>query len=203
MVERLRREDSHRYRCRLELSVGIFQSVIPTRLTVEAPDGNVSVVTGAEGGSATLPCVFPPPAPNREPLAVTWMRKDPYRHIVTFRPQADGSWAAENGATRLELVGNPERGNASTRIEPLMVEDSHDYLCLMEFHNRNKSSVYPPYTDQYQRELRMRVTPVAQNYLVVIFWIPFGLKTLVLLVMCVILYRDKLSKRGDGSIAGS
>ncbi|XP_078252965.1 uncharacterized protein LOC144592311 [Rhinoraja longicauda] len=205
MVERLRLEDGdwYQYRCSLDLSVGTFQPMFTTRLTVEAPDGNVSVVTGTEGGSATLPCVFPPPAPEHVPLAFTWMRKDPYRHIVTFRPQADGSWAPENGATRLELVGNPERGNASTRIEPLMVEDSHGYLCLVEFHNRKKRRGHSPYIDQYQRELRLRVTPVAQNYLVVIFWIPFGLKTLVLLVMCAILYRDKLSKREDGSIAGS
>ncbi|XP_078252963.1 uncharacterized protein LOC144592308 [Rhinoraja longicauda] len=135
-----------------------------------------------------------------------------HRHVQT---QADGSWAAENGATRLELVGNPERGNATTRIERLMVEDSHGYLCLVDVRKSDnydptkdvaeklRSSVQPPYIEQYQRELRLRVTPVAQNYLVVIFWIPFGLKTLVLLVMCAILYRDKLSKREDGSIAGS
>ncbi|XP_078252964.1 sialoadhesin-like [Rhinoraja longicauda] len=209
MMERLSREDGDLYRCGLELSVGSLQSAIPTRLIVEAPAGNVSVVTGTEGGSATLPCVFPPPAPGHVPLAVTWMRKDPYRHIVTFRPQADGSWAAENGATLLELVGNPERGNATTRIEPLMVEDSRGYLCLVDVrksdHYRDpaKRIPFPPYTDQYQRVLWLWVTPVAQNYLVVIFWIPFGLKTLVLLVMCAILYRDKLSKREDGSIAGS
>ncbi|XP_078286760.1 uncharacterized protein LOC144611499 [Rhinoraja longicauda] len=178
MMKQLRREDGHQYRCRLELSVGSFQSVIPTQLTVKAPGGNVSVVTGTEGVSATLPCVFPPPASNRGPLAVTWMRKDPYRHIVTFRPQADGSWAAENGATRLELVGNPERGNATTRIEPLMVEDSHGYLCLVEVRKPAdydptkyvaewlRSSVHPPYTDQYQRELQLRVTPVSSTQLV-------------------------------------
>ncbi|XP_055488089.1 uncharacterized protein LOC129695295 [Leucoraja erinacea] len=215
MVEPLRRVDRDKYRCRLELNVGKFQSVIPTELTVEGPGGDVSVVNGTEGGSATLPCVYRQSPHYPRALTVTWMRKDPYRHIVTFRPQADGSWAAENGATRFELVGDPELGNASTRIKQLSVEDSDGYLCLVEFNKTEnnaainnvdekfKSSVHPPFTHQYQREvqlqvqLRVRITPVTQSYKVLILWIPLGLKTIVLLVMCVIFYRDKLSKRED------
>ncbi|XP_032873095.1 sialic acid-binding Ig-like lectin 15 [Amblyraja radiata] len=134
MVERLSREDDGAwYRCRVELNVGNLHAVDPTRLTVRAAVVNVSVVTGTEGASATLACVFPPPALNHILHKVTWMRKDPYRHIVAFRPQADGSWAAENGATRFELVGDPELGSVSTRIKQLSGEDSHDYLCLVEF----------------------------------------------------------------------
>ncbi|XP_032874368.1 uncharacterized protein LOC116971356 [Amblyraja radiata] len=211
MMERLRWEDWDIYRCRLELSVGNFQSVIPTQLTVEDLDGDVSVVTETEGGSATLPCVYRQSLNHRSALTVTWMRKDPYRHIVTFRHQADGSWAAENGATRFELVGNPERENASTRINQLSVEDSDGYLCLVEFSKEKnydpikyideklRSSVHPPYTHQYQREvqLRVRITSVTQSYKVLILWIPLGLKTIFLSLMCVIFYYDKLSKSGD------
>ncbi|XP_051875942.1 uncharacterized protein LOC127572573 isoform X3 [Pristis pectinata] len=133
MVERLSREDGGRYRCRVELNVGTFQTLIPTVLSVRAPDGNGSVVTATEGDSATLPCMFTLSRRFPNLHTVTWVRKDPYLHIVTFTHHGNGSWAAENGVTRYELVGDPEQGNASTRIKQLRAEDSDGYLCLVEF----------------------------------------------------------------------
>ncbi|XP_055521110.1 uncharacterized protein LOC129715273 isoform X2 [Leucoraja erinacea] len=196
MVGRLSREDDGAtFRCQVDLNIGSFHTVVPTRLTVISSGENVSVVTGTEGASATLSCVFPPPPLKHAPLAVTWMRKDPYRHIVTFRPQADGSWAAENGATRFELVGNPERGNASTWIKQLRVDDSHDYLCLVPIRKPEAKYLYilyPPFIHQYQRELRLRVTPVTQVAPIVILCIPLGLKTFALLVMSFIYCSAKL-----------
>ncbi|XP_032874362.1 uncharacterized protein LOC116971354 [Amblyraja radiata] len=213
MVAPLRREDSDKYRCRLELNVGKFESLIPTQLTVEAPGGNVSVVNGTEGDSATLPCVYPQSLYYPRALAVTWMRKDPYRHIVTFRPQAGGSWAAENGATRFELVGDPVKENASTRINQLSVKDSHGYLCLVEFdktENKDvikyvdegyKTSVHPPYTHQYQREVQLRVritsgTPIQLlNYILPIL--------ILLLMLCILLIIILWKKGAFSSVMGS
>ncbi|XP_055488063.1 uncharacterized protein LOC129695285 isoform X2 [Leucoraja erinacea] len=209
MVEPLRRVDRDKYRCRVDLNVGSFQSLIPTQLTVEDLDGDVSVVNGTEGGSATLPCVYrqSPHYPNA--LTVTWMRKDPYRHFVTFRHQAGGSWAAENGATRFELVGDPELGNASTRIKQLSVEDSGGYLCLVEFNKTEnnaindvakgfKNSVHPPFTHQYQREVQLQVTPGPSNPL------NYILPILILLLMLCILLIIILWKKGVfSSVMGS
>ncbi|XP_072903738.1 myeloid cell surface antigen CD33-like [Hemitrygon akajei] len=58
MVERLNRSDGGRYRCRVELNVGIFQTAVLTYLSVRAPGESVPVLNGTEGASTTLPlCV--------------------------------------------------------------------------------------------------------------------------------------------------
>ncbi|XP_072903859.1 uncharacterized protein [Hemitrygon akajei] len=205
MVERLKRSDGGRYWCRVELNVGKFQTAVLTDLFVRAPGESVPVLNGTEGASATLPCVFTRP---RQRLlnahTVTWMRKDPYRHIVTFRHYRNGSWAAENGVTRYELVGDPELGNAWIRIKQLRVEDSHSYLCLAEFRTRkhdywpNRDRVTPPYIHVIQSEIQLQVRPgTGASETVRMLCIPLGLKTLALLVMGAVLYGDKLRKRRD------
>ncbi|XP_060678794.1 sialic acid-binding Ig-like lectin 15 [Hemiscyllium ocellatum] len=132
MMEGLSREDVGFYRCRVELNIGNFQTWYGTRLEVEAAQGNVSVVSGTEGDSVTLPCIFSrwyyPPLST-----VTWMRKEPCQHIVTFTAQSQGTWTTGHGGNRYELIGNPEEGNASTRINQLSVRDNHTYLCLVEY----------------------------------------------------------------------
>ncbi|XP_051875943.1 uncharacterized protein LOC127572574 [Pristis pectinata] len=208
MVERLSREDGGRYRCRVKLNVGTFQTLILTALSVRAPDGNGSVVTGTEGSSATLPCVFTRYQFYHNLHTVTWVRKDPYRHIVTFRHHRNGSWAAENGVTRYELVGDPEQGNASTRIKQLSAEDSDGYLCLVEFrkpdyyrypffgHNPDYK-IDHPFIHLSQCEVRLRVRAVSKAFPAVILCTPLGLKTLALLVMCVVFYSEKRRKGRD------
>ncbi|XP_072904067.1 uncharacterized protein [Hemitrygon akajei] len=204
MVERLNRSDDGRYRCRVELNVGNFQTVVLTDLSVRAPGESVPVLNGTEGASATLPCVFTRPPQNLTAHTVTWMRKDPYRHIVTFRHQGNGSWAAENGVTRYELVEDPELGNAWIRIKQLRVEDSHSYLCLAEFRKSNHdyssygNHVKPPFIHVIQSEIRLQVRPgTGASETVLMLCIPLGLKTLALLVMGAVLYGDKLRKRQD------
>ncbi|XP_072113193.1 uncharacterized protein [Mobula birostris] len=126
-------------------------------------------MTGTEGASATLPCEFTRPPQSLTAHTVTWMRKDPYRHIVTFRRYENGSWAAENGVTRYELVGDPERGNASIRIKQLSVEDSHSYLCLAAFRKKNhdysfdRDHVKPPFIHVFQSEIQLQVRPANSN----------------------------------------
>ncbi|XP_060698504.1 sialic acid-binding Ig-like lectin 15 isoform X4 [Hemiscyllium ocellatum] len=96
---------------------------------------NVPVVSGTEGDSVTLPCIFK--TRSYPPLTtVTWMRKEPYQHIVTFTAQSQGTWTTGHGGNRYELIGNPEEGNASTRIHQLSVRDNHTYLCLVEYRSR-------------------------------------------------------------------
>ncbi|XP_055488088.1 hepatitis A virus cellular receptor 1-like isoform X2 [Leucoraja erinacea] len=183
-VEQLGQEDNGLYQCNVNNIDGhpLLQKVI--HLTVRAR--NVSLVTGTEGASATLPCVFSPPLPRHMPRTVTWMRKDRYRQIVAFRPQADRSWAAENGTTRFELVGNPEQGNASTRIKQLRVEDSDGYLCLVFS------------TDHlFQCEIQLQVATAPQFSNTLILYIALGVKSLVLLVMGFILIRDKTRRNRD------
>ncbi|XP_072904064.1 sialoadhesin-like [Hemitrygon akajei] len=201
MVERLNRSDGGRYRCRVELNVGKFNTAVLTDLSVRAPGESVPVLNGTEGDSATLPCVFTRPQQSLSAHTVTWMRKDPYRHIVTFRRIRNGSWGAENGVTRYELVGDPELGNASTRIKELRVSDSHSYLCLAAFRERNhdySSYVKSPFIHVIQSEIQLQVTPrTGASETVLMLCIPLGLKTLALLVMGAVLYGDKLRKRQD------
>ncbi|XP_059829787.1 uncharacterized protein LOC132396281 isoform X1 [Hypanus sabinus] len=206
MVERLNRSDGGRYWCRVELNVGKFRTVLLTNLSVGAPGESVPVLNGTEGASATLPCVFTRPPQNLTAHTVTWMRKDPYRHIVTFRHYENGSWAVENGVTRYKLVGDPELGNASTRIKQLRVEDSHSYLCLAEFrksqhdyyHWPRGDRVKPPYMHVIQSEIQLQVTPgTGASETMLMLCSPLGLKTLALLVMGAVLYCDKLRKRRD------
>ncbi|XP_072903749.1 uncharacterized protein [Hemitrygon akajei] len=206
MVERLNQSDGGRYRCRVELNVGKIQTAVLTNLSVRAPGESVPVLNGTEGASATLPCVFTRPQQSLTAHTVTWMRKDPYRHIVTFRHRGNGLWAAENGVTRYELVGDPELGNASTRIKQLRVSDSHNYLCLAEFrksehyyyHLPNGDHIKPPYIHVIQSEIQLQVRPgTGASETVLMLCIPLGLKTLALLVMGAVLYGDKLRKRQD------
>uniref|UniRef100_UPI00398E9F79 sialic acid-binding Ig-like lectin 10 isoform X2 n=1 Tax=Pristiophorus japonicus TaxID=55135 RepID=UPI00398E9F79 len=132
MMERLSQADNAGYRCGVELNIAKFRTSIGTRLSVRAASGNGSVVRGTEGASVTLPCMFTP-SDYTNLTTVTWMRKEPYQHVVTFRAQSNGSWTTVNGGNRYELIGNPKEGNASTRIKQLSVKDNHTYLCLVEY----------------------------------------------------------------------
>ncbi|XP_072113663.1 uncharacterized protein [Mobula birostris] len=166
MVQRLKRSDGGQYQCYIPDISGMFVTMGYTQLTVRASDGKDLEVTGTEGASATLPCEFTRPPQSLISLTVTWMRKTPYRHIVTFRRQASGSWAAENGVTRYELVGDPELGNASTRIKQLSVEDSHSYLCLAELKIRTDNEFTSSliiHLSLYEAHLRMRAEMIQTN----------------------------------------
>ncbi|XP_072903737.1 uncharacterized protein [Hemitrygon akajei] len=113
------------------------------------------------------------------------MRKDPYRHIVTFRRIRNGSWAAESGVTRYELVGDPELGNAWIRIKQLRVEDSHSYLCLAEFRKSehdDSSNINPPYIHVIQSEIQLQVRPANSNSLIYVVVV-----LVLLLLVCVLL----------------
>ncbi|XP_060703194.1 sialic acid-binding Ig-like lectin 15 [Hemiscyllium ocellatum] len=132
MMEGLSRENDGFYRCCVELNIGSFETLLGTDLEVIAAQGNVPVVSGEEGDSVTLPCIFE----TMEFLnltTVTWMRKKPYQHIITFTAQSQGTWTTVHSGNRYELIGNPEEGNASTRINQLSVRDNHTYLCLVEY----------------------------------------------------------------------
>ncbi|XP_043542464.1 sialic acid-binding Ig-like lectin 15 [Chiloscyllium plagiosum] len=87
MMEGLSWEDAGPYRCHVELNIGKFQTQYRTRLKVEDVQGDVSVVSGTEGDSVTLPCIFRS-WDSHTLTTVTWMRKEPYQHIVTFTAQS-------------------------------------------------------------------------------------------------------------------
>ncbi|XP_060703207.1 polymeric immunoglobulin receptor-like [Hemiscyllium ocellatum] len=150
MMEGLNQEDAGSYRCRVELNINNFGSGKGTRLEVEASQENVSVVSGTEGDSVTLPCIFRR-WDSHVLTNVTWMRKEPYQHIVTFTAQSQGNWTTGHGGNRYELIGNPEEGNASTRINQLRVRDNHTYLCLVEYRSR-RNLLY-----LIQKETRLQV----------------------------------------------
>ncbi|XP_067885263.1 junctional adhesion molecule-like isoform X2 [Heterodontus francisci] len=189
MMERLIRADSGYYRCRVELTVGNVQTPKLTSLRVEAASGNVSVVTGTEGASVTLPCMFTP-RERRTLSTVTWMKKEPYQHIVTFRNQSNGSWTTANGGNRYELIGNPKEGNASTRINQLSVNDNHTYLCLVEYTSLDN------YQHLIQTETQLQVVhekppaPSTNIYLLVILLLIL-LFILFILIIIFIIFRKK------------
>ncbi|XP_060698505.1 uncharacterized protein LOC132826558 [Hemiscyllium ocellatum] len=186
MMEGLSREDDGSYRCRVELNIEKFGSRKGTRLEVKAAQGNVPVVSGTEGDSVTLPCIFRS-WDYHTLTTVTWMRKEPYQHIVTFTAQSQGTWTTGHGGNRYELIGNPEEGNASTRINQLSVRDNHTYLCLVEYRSR-RNLLY-----LIQKETRLQVhvkrTEPTTVYLPVI-------PMLLILPICVIIFINFRNKGG-------
>ncbi|XP_038661840.1 uncharacterized protein LOC119970764 [Scyliorhinus canicula] len=203
MMERLSRADSKVYHCRVELNIDTFQVRQGTNLTVNAAGGNDLVVSGTEGASVTLPCTFIPRY-SHTLTTVSWMRKETYERVVTFTPQSNGLWTTVNGENRYELIGNPKEGTASIRIKQLSVNDSHTYLCLVEYKGERVHYQY-----LIQTETQLQVKHAAQPFPLVILCIPLGVKLLPLLVMWIILLRDKIRKdqaeeepRKDRPIAG-
>ncbi|XP_069798607.1 uncharacterized protein [Narcine bancroftii] len=199
MVDRLSREDEAQYWCRMELNIINFITLVTTNLKVRAPDGNCSMVSGTEGDSVTLPCVFKWPLSDLTLHTVTWMVKDPYRHIVTFRQRSGGSWVAESNVTRYELVGDPEHGNASTQINQLSVEDSHTYLCLVESskpaHFRYKNGNYGPMKTLFihltQCKAHLVVSPVSLNPIFI--YVPVLLVLLMTLGIILLIFQKKVN----------
>ncbi|XP_060690354.1 uncharacterized protein LOC132821652 isoform X2 [Hemiscyllium ocellatum] len=194
MMEGLSREDAGSYWCRVELNIGKFGSGKGTSLEVKAAQGNVSVVSGTEGDSVTLPCIFR--SWDYLPLTtVTWMRKEPYQHIVTLTAQSQGNWTTGHSGNRYELIGNPEEGNASTRINQLSVRDNHTYLCLVEY--RSKHNLL--YLIQKETRLQVHVkTQLAQYVSVYSLVIPLLILLLLLLIIIVIIFIT-FRKKGGGS----
>ncbi|XP_048451109.1 uncharacterized protein LOC125482802 [Rhincodon typus] len=188
MMEGLSQEDAGLYRWRVDLNIGSIGTARGTCLEVKAAQGTVSVVSGTEGNSVTLPCIFM----TRDfgtLSTITWMRKKPYQHIVTFTAQSKGNWTTVNGGNRYELIGNPDKGNALTRINQLSVRDNHTYLCQVEY----RSSLNFQYL--IQKEIRLQVIP--KTFPIAILCISLVLKLPPLLVMWIILYRDKTRKEQD------
>ncbi|XP_060703257.1 uncharacterized protein LOC132829874 [Hemiscyllium ocellatum] len=185
MMEGLSLRDAGFYLCYVELKIGRIKPKILTNLEVKAARGNIPVVSGTEGDSVTLPCIFM--ARDSHTLTtVTWMRKEPYQHIVTFTAQSQGTWTTGHGGNRYELIGNSEEGNASTRINQLSVRDNHTYLCLVEYRSKRNFRFY-----QYliQKEVQLQVVP--GTFPIVILCIPLVVKLPPLLVMWIILYKQK------------
>ncbi|XP_060698488.1 uncharacterized protein LOC132826527 isoform X2 [Hemiscyllium ocellatum] len=154
---------------------------------------NVPVVSGTEGDSVTLPCIFK--TRSYPPLTtVTWMRKEPYQHIVTFTAQSQGTWTTGHGGNRYELIGNPEEGNASTRIHQLSVRDNHTYLCLVEYRSR----VNLLYLIQKETRLQVHVKTQPAQY-VSVYSLVIPLLILLLLLIIIVIIFITFRKKGGGS----
>ncbi|XP_072449557.1 uncharacterized protein [Chiloscyllium punctatum] len=190
MMEGLNREDAGSYWCRVELNIDNFGSGKGTRLKVK---GDVSVVSGTEGDSVTLPCIF---MTRSYPAltTVTWMRKEPYQHIVTFTAQSQGTWTTGHGGNRYELIGNPEEGNASTRINQLSVRDNHTYLCLVEYRSRHNLL----YLIQKETRLQVHVKTQPAQY-VSVYSLVIPLLILLLLLIVIVIIFITFRKKGGGS----
>ncbi|XP_060698522.1 uncharacterized protein LOC132826572 isoform X2 [Hemiscyllium ocellatum] len=195
MMEGLSREDAGSYRCRVELNIEKFGSRKGTRLEVKASQENVSVVSGTEGDSVTLPCIFSR-WDSHTLTTVTWMRKEPYQHIVTFTAQSQGNWTTVHGGNRYELIGNPEEGNVSTRINQLSVRDNHTYLCLVEYRSEPDSQ----YLIQKETRLQVHVkTQPAQYVSVYSLVIPLLILLLLLIISIIVIIFITFRKKGGGS----
>ncbi|XP_069798513.1 polymeric immunoglobulin receptor-like isoform X2 [Narcine bancroftii] len=196
MMEGLRQEDNAQYVCSVHDLTGVqWWKII--KLIVKATGEPRSVVTGTKGASVILPCLFTLPH-DIDTRTVTWMKKNPYHHIITFRLKSNGSWVAEDGATRYDLLGDPKQGNASTRVNQLSVQDSHSYLCLVESLRSQPNLQYLS-----QREVQLLVTAVFPPITMLWFYLPLGLKALALFVMWIVLCSDRRRKEEDRSITGS
>ncbi|XP_060698451.1 uncharacterized protein LOC132826502 [Hemiscyllium ocellatum] len=181
MMEGLSLEDDGFYRCCVEFNIGSFETLLGTDLEVIAAQGNVSVVSGTEGDLVTLPCIFE----TMEVLnltTVTWMRKEPYQHIVTFTAQSQGTWTTGHGGNRYELIGNPEEGNASTRINQLSVRDNHTYLCLVEY-----TSLPLDIQCLIQKESRVQVITVKKTEPTTVYPLAMPLLIILLIIINVII----------------
>ncbi|GCC20734.1 hypothetical protein chiPu_0019301 [Chiloscyllium punctatum] len=183
MMEGLSREDTDSYQCRVDLNINSFQTTTLTQLEVEAAQGNVSVVSGTEGDSVTLPCIFRSWG-SHTLTTVTWMRKEPYQHIVTFTAQSQGTWTTGHGGNRYELIGNPWEGNASLRINQLSVRDNHTYLCLVEYRSEPDSQ----YLIQKETRLMVHVRRTVSTAMLVISLVSI---LLMLIIIIFVIFRKK------------
>uniref|UniRef100_A0A4W3GIL7 Ig-like domain-containing protein n=1 Tax=Callorhinchus milii TaxID=7868 RepID=A0A4W3GIL7_CALMI len=104
---------------------------------------------GTVGESVMLLCPLPSPDPVYKLVNVTWVRKEPYSHLVTFR-QEGGSWNKTEGDERCELRGSVADGDITLTVSRLVTEDNGIYLCLVEAEKENKRLVI-------QREIRVQV----------------------------------------------
>ncbi|XP_078071345.1 uncharacterized protein LOC144495190 isoform X1 [Mustelus asterias] len=180
MMERLSREESElRYYCRVELNIDKFQITTGTALRLRDASGNDLVVNGTEGASVTLPCMFTPHS-DYSMTNVSWMRKEPYQHVVTFRVQSDGSWTTVNGGNRYEFIGNLKEGNASIRINQLSVNDDDTYLCLVEYTSSNSHHLILNET----RLQVIHVRPTFKIYQLVISLLILLLVLLIIFIIC-------------------
>ncbi|XP_072448577.1 uncharacterized protein [Chiloscyllium punctatum] len=122
------------------------------------------------------------------------MRKEPYQHIVTFTAQSQGTWTTGHGGNRYELIGNPEEGNASTRINQLSVRDNHTYLCLVEYRSRHNLL----YLIQKETRLQVHVKTQPAQY-VSVYSLVIPLLILLLLLIVIVIIFITFRKKGGGS----
>ncbi|XP_072449616.1 uncharacterized protein [Chiloscyllium punctatum] len=104
--------------------------------------------------------------------------------------QSQGNWTTGHGGNRYELIGNPEEGNASTRINQLSVRDNHTYLCQVEYRSEPDS--------QYliQQVTQLQVIPVkGPEPTIVIYQLIISLLSLLfiffILIIMFIIFRKK------------
>ncbi|XP_048450936.1 sialic acid-binding Ig-like lectin 15 isoform X2 [Rhincodon typus] len=190
IIDGLGQEDKGSYRCRVELNIGKFETQTPTKLEVKAAQGNVSVVSGTEGDSVTLPCIVKFRKPSQL-TTVTWMRKEPYQHIVTFTAQSQGYWTIVNGENRYKLVGNTEKGNATTRINQLRVSDNHTYLCQVEYRSRQSPSENSQHLIQKEICLQVHVKTTDSTTLYPFIFLIIIFIIIIIIIIIFIIFRKK------------
>ncbi|XP_042192193.1 hepatitis A virus cellular receptor 1 homolog [Callorhinchus milii] len=134
---------------------------------------------GTVGESVMLLCPLPSNGPKYKLVNVTWVRKEPYSHLVTFR-QEGGSWNRTEGDERCELRGSAADGDITLTVSRLVTEDNGIYLCLVEAEKENKRLVI-------QREIRLQVQSSPGLAAIYILWLIPAVKCLFLLVMGIIL----------------
>ncbi|XP_048450941.1 uncharacterized protein LOC109922807 isoform X6 [Rhincodon typus] len=152
--------------------------------------GNVSVVSGTEGDSVTLPCIVKFRKPSQL-TTVTWMRKEPYQHIVTFTAQSQGYWTIVNGENRYKLVGNTEKGNATTRINQLRVSDNHTYLCQVEYRSRQSPSENSQHLIQKEICLQVHVKTTDSTTLYPFIFLIIIFIIIIIIIIIFIIFRKK------------
>ncbi|XP_060678550.1 uncharacterized protein LOC132809452 isoform X5 [Hemiscyllium ocellatum] len=113
---------------------------------------------------------------------------------LKVKAQSQGNWTTGHGGNRYELIGNPEEGNASTRINQLSVRDNHTYLCLVEYRSEHNLL----YLIQKETRLQVHVKTQPAQY-VSVYSLVIPLLILLLLLIIIVIIFITFRKKGGGS----
>ncbi|XP_072903746.1 CD276 antigen-like [Hemitrygon akajei] len=142
-------EDGKAFNCQEYLTEEPLENDVDADRTSKVKVENASEpsVIVKRGDSATLPCYFTFPFKKPSSISIVWMKGNLPDVSIVFNQTRSSSASPPytntvNEGGRYELVGDPERGNASIRVTDLRMNDTSRYFCHIWFEiKRNKTTV--------------------------------------------------------------
>ncbi|XP_048450939.1 uncharacterized protein LOC109922807 isoform X4 [Rhincodon typus] len=110
---------------------------------------------------------------------------------LEVKAQSQGYWTIVNGENRYKLVGNTEKGNATTRINQLRVSDNHTYLCQVEYRSRQSPSENSQHLIQKEICLQVHVKTTDSTTLYPFIFLIIIFIIIIIIIIIFIIFRKK------------